>query len=245
MEYESVEPTMTAKATGAPAAEARDYEQMMKMITGFWVTQTVRAMAHFNVADHIAAGVTTAEAIAEIEGTDVDATRRPLRTSASLGLLTSDDDGGHYTPTSLLETLRVDAPNSLRSFAASMGAPGHWLAWGRFPDAVRTGHNQITSAHGAEGLFEYFAANRDEAALFTEAMTSLSSMAALEVARVLDTTGVRTALDVGGAGGELVRALMLANPELTGGVFDLPHVIPAALAAARTKELQDRFTSAR
>ena len=70
---------------------------MMGMVTGFWVTQTVRAAALYNLADHLAAGTDTAEAIAAAESTDPDATRRLLRTCASLGLMTSAD-GRHSTP---------------------------------------------------------------------------------------------------------------------------------------------------
>jgi hypothetical protein len=72
--------------TSAPlSTEAHDYERMAGLVTGFWVTQTVRAAAIYNLADHLAAGADTAEAIAKAESTDLDATRRLMRTCASLG----------------------------------------------------------------------------------------------------------------------------------------------------------------
>jgi hypothetical protein len=215
---------------------------MMGMVTGFWVTQTVRAAALYNFADHLAAGTDTAEAIAEAESTDPDATRRLLRTCASLGLMTSDD-GRHFTGTSLLNTLQQDDPHSLRHFAISQSAPGHWLSWGRFPDAVRTGRHQVTAAHGEANIFDYFAKHLDEASSFTESMSNLSRDSARDVAAVLDTKGVDLALDIGGAGGDLVRAMMRANPELHGGVFDLPHIAPAAAEAAKAEGLDGRFTA--
>jgi len=224
------------------SAEAQDYERMMGMVTGFWVTQTVRAAALYNVADHLAAGTDTAEAIAEAESTDLDATRRLLRTCASLGLMTSGD-GHHFTGTSLLSTLRQDDPHSLRHFAISQSAPGHWLPWGRFPEAVRTGRHQVTAAHGEATIFDYFAKHLDEASSFTESMSNLSRAAALDIAAVLDTKGVTLALDIGGAGGDVVRAMMRANPELDGGVFDLPHIVPAAAEAAKAEGLDGRFTT--
>ena len=36
---------------------------------------------------------------------------------------------------------------------------------------------------------------------------------------------------------------MRANPDLRGGVFDLPHIVPSAAEAARAEGLQDRFTT--
>jgi hypothetical protein len=221
---------------------AHDYERMTGMVTGFWVTQTVRAAAIYNLADHLAAGTNTAEAIATAESTDLDATRRLLRTCASLGLMTSDD-GLHYTGTSLLNTLQKDDPNSLRYFAISQSAPGHWLPWGRFPEAVRTGQHQVTAAHGSANIFDYFAEHLDEASFFTGSMTNLSRAAALDIAAVLDTNGVTFALDIGGASGDVIRAMMRANPELHGGVFDLPHIAPAAAAAAKAEGLEERFAA--
>jgi hypothetical protein len=215
---------------------------MMGMVTGFWVTQTVRAAALYNLADHLAAGTDTADAIADAESIDPDATRRLLRTCASLGLTTSTD-GHHYTGTSLLSTLQQDDPHSLRHFAISQSAPGHWLPWGRFPEAVRTGLHQVTAAHGEGNIFDYFAKHLDEAASFTESMSNLSRASALDIAAVLDTQGVTLALDIGGAGGDVVRAMMRANPELNGGVFDLPHIAPAAGEAAKADGLDERFTT--
>jgi Dimerisation domain len=88
---------------------------MLTMVTGFWVTQIIRAAAIFNFAEHLAAGTNTPDAIAEAETADPDATRRLMRTCASLGLMVSDD-GEHFVGTSLLNTLLKDVPNSLRSF---------------------------------------------------------------------------------------------------------------------------------
>jgi len=225
-----------------PSTAAHDYERMSGMVTGFWVTQAVRAAAIFNFADHLAAGTNTAEAIAEAESTDLDATHRLMRTCASLGLMTSDD-GLHYAGTSLLNTLQKDDPHSLRYFAISQSAAGHWLPWGRFTEAVRTGRHQVTAAHGTANIFDYFAEHLDEASFFTESMTNLSRAAALDIAAVLDTKGVTLAVDVGGASGDLIRAMMLANPELHGGVLDLPHIVPAAAAAAEADGLAERFTA--
>ena len=230
-------------ATPPVPAGAQDYERMMTMLTGFWVTQIVRAAATFNLADHLTAGIDTPDAIAAAESTELDATRRLIRTCASLGLVTSAD-GVHFSGTSLLSTLLKDDPNSLRGMVLAQAAPGHWLTWGRFPDAVRSGERQVKAAHGEpDTIFDYFAAHLDEASHFTEAMSNLSAAAAIEIAKVIDTQDVNYALDIGGANGEVLRAMMRANPDLHGGVFDLPHVVPDAAAAAREDGLQDRFTT--
>lgn len=103
----------------------------------------------------------------------------------------------------------------------------------------------METAHGIPGtIFDYLAAHLDEASHFTEAMSNLSAAAAIEIAKVVDTRGVNYALDIGGANGEVLRAMMRANPDLRGGVFDLPHIVPdAAAAAARQDGLEERLTA--
>lgn len=229
-------------ATKPQSATAHDHERMMAMVTGFWVTQIVGAAATFDLAGHLAEGTDTPDAIAAAESIHPDATRRLLRTCASLGLVTSTD-GVHFTGTALLDTLRRDDPNSLWGMACAQAAPGHWLPWGRFTEAVRSGDHQVEAALKTPTIFDYYAVHRDEADIFTRAMANLSAPAANDIAKAVNTDGVNHALDVGGADGEVVRAMMRANPALRGGVFDLPHVVPSAQLAAHRDGLHDRFTA--
>jgi hypothetical protein len=216
---------------------------MMAMLTGAWVTQIVRAAAMFSLADHLEEGADTAAAIASAEGTDLGATRRLIRACAALDLVTSVD-GVHFTGTSLLSTLLKDNPHSLRDMVLAQAAPGHWLTWGRFPDAVRSGERQIRAVHGgADTIFEYFSTHLEEARHFTDALANFGASAAVDIATVIDTRGVDYALDIGGANGAVVRAMMRDNPSLRGGVLDLPHIVPDAAAAARSDGLHERFTT--
>jgi hypothetical protein len=165
-----------------------------------------------------------------------------LRALVSLDLVVTTD-GVHYTALPLLDVLRADAPRSLRGLALSWPAPCQWLTWGRFPDAVRTGRDQIHAAHGVDTIFSFMAANADEAQLFTESMQNLGAAEAADITDVLDTRDVGFALDVGGANGSIVRALMRANPDLRGGVYDLAHVAADAERAARDDGLEGRFSA--
>ena len=51
-------------------ATHRDFEQVMQMLTGAWVTQIAGAVATYSIADHLAKGPATAEQIAALEGID-------------------------------------------------------------------------------------------------------------------------------------------------------------------------------
>ncbi|WGF89546.1 methyltransferase [Marinivivus vitaminiproducens] len=205
-----------------PQEDTPPVERMMQMITGYWVTQIVHGAAIAGYADQLQRGSLSVEELAEASGIDAGAAYRHLRACAALGLVTFD--GQRFSSTPLLDTLRRDHPQSLRGIAMSQPAPGHWLPWGRFADVLRTGQRQTVAALGSE-IFEYFAKTPHEADAFTASMGSLTAAVSAEVTRVLDTRGVRRAVDIGGAGGALLAPLLEANPTLLGTVFDLPNVI--------------------
>ncbi len=216
-----------------PPPQAR----MMQMITGYWVTQIVHTLAELGIADHLAEDRLTAEELAALTRCDVDATFRLLRAAASLDLASYED--GRFGSTPLLETLREGVPRSLRDIAIVHGSPAHWLPWGRFPEAVRAGEPQTQAALGGD-VWSHFAAHPAEFARFSNSMTELTDGLSSEISQLLDTTGVTTAVDVGGANGALLHALMKSNVDLKGVVVDLPDVESSALAEAEKAGMSDR-----
>ena len=224
--------------TTALETTGKDFEQMMQMLTGCWVTQIAGAVATYSIADHLAKGPATAEQIATVEGIDSTAAFRLLRACASLGLVACDD-GLTFSATPLLGTLRTNVPGSLHSLAIAWSAPGHWLSWGRFLDAVRTGESQTVPALGA-AIWDYYAQQPAEGAAFTNAMHGFTSGVAQDVTRLVDTSTAKLAVDIGGASGTLVHTLMTANSQLHGIILDLPDVVPSATAAAAALGLAER-----
>jgi hypothetical protein len=154
----------TQKYIMTTASDATDkvFEQMMQILTGFWVTQIAGAVASYSIADHLAKGPVTAEEISKIAGIDSIAAFRLLRACASLGMATFD--GQSFGATPLSGTLRRGVPGSLHSLAIAWSAPGHWLSWGRFVDAVRTGASQTVPTLGAD-LWDYYAQSPKKARL--------------------------------------------------------------------------------
>jgi O-methyltransferase domain/Dimerisation domain len=231
---------VTGTGSYVPASAEVDAARpaMWDMITGYRVSQMVRVAAALSLAEHCARGPVTAAELAAAESFNADATARLLRACASVGLVASNGDGS-FAGTALLMALHRDTPGSMRGFALSLSAPGHWQPWGRLLEAVRDGKAQWPEALG-QTLFEYYATAPDEAAAFTDGLLGMTSVAGTEAAKVLDTSGVHSAVDVGGASGSLLHDLMAVNPSLRGVVFDLEHVGAAAVAAAAAKGLSDR-----
>jgi len=204
------------------------HQRMLEMIFGFCTTQVVRTVAGLSIADHLAAGPLTADQIAEREHTSPDITFRLLRACAGLGLTTVDDTG-RFGSTEDLETLRSDAPRSLRALSIGATNDAFWLPWMRFAESVRTGHNQAAETLGMD-VFSYLEQNPALAIEFSAAMSSFTELWASPLAELIDTRNVRRAVDVGGANGTLLTLLQQANPALQGILFDRPNIAETAKA---------------
>src|SRR5215204_2907383 len=211
---------------------------MMGLITGYWLSQAVGVVAQLGVADQLTTGARSSNDLARAVGADPQALYRVLRLLASIGVFTEvGPDRFGLTP--LGETLTSDAPGSVRNFAITETAPGHWLPWGRLVASVRSGRPMARDALGME-LFDWYAQNPEEAGFFNAAMGNLSALAAGELVRVYDFSGVRTVADIGGAHGVLLAAILRANPSARGILFDLPHVIATAEDAIAAEGLSER-----
>ena len=212
----------------SPSNDPPPAQLMFGMITGFWVSQIIGVAARLNIAEHLRDGAKSAEELARLAGAEPSALYRVLRAAASIGVfqLGADD---RFSLTPLGETLRSGIPGSMREMAIMQTSKGHWLPWGKLEDAVRTGQAQAVATLGCE-LFEHYATSPEEAAAFSGAMGNLSALVASEVAAHVDTSGLTRAVDIGGAEGTLIAALLVKNPSLAGIVFDLPHVTATAEA---------------
>jgi predicted O-methyltransferase YrrM len=207
---------------------AGPHREMTGMIFGFCVSQIIRTAVELSLADHLAAGPLTPEAIAEREGSAPGTTFRLMRACATVGLLTADETGRFHT-TPLLETLRSDAAGSLRGVALALTNSAHWLPWIKFGASVRAGHSQAHNALGMD-FFDYLEHNPAQAQEFNAGLTGITAAWAMELAKLIDTSNVRRAVDVGGANGTLLTLLQEANPALHGIVFDRPNIAENAKA---------------
>lgn len=204
---------------------------IMQMLTGMWVSQILSATAQLRVADLIAEGSTTLDALAAGSHANVNTLQRLLRAAATLGLIT-EPSPKTYALTPLGETLRTDVRGSLRDFVIAETAPGHWLPWGRLADVVREGRSFATEALGI-APWEYYAKNAEEGLSFARAMSNLSAMVAESVAAVYNVGDAKTIVDVGGSQGVLLRGLLQSAPNARGIIFDRPEVIANAKADDR------------
>lgn len=200
---------------------------VIQMAMGGWVARIISDISRLNIPDRLkAAGpMNAAELVSAGVDANVEALERVMRASASLGLLTEDNDG-RFGPTHLSDVLTSDSPASVKVVAQEAG--GLWLkAWGALADAIRTGEAQSRQVFGLE-WWDYLKANPKEMETFGEAMKSNSLNSMRGVLAHCDFTNVTKVVDVGGGFGHLVVALLEKYPKLRGVLQDLPDLIPVA-----------------
>jgi hypothetical protein len=233
-----MESNQVTTSENASAAPAEAYQQMSAMVTGHWVPQVIRAAVSLGLPEHLAEGALTAGEVAERAGSAPGTTFRLMRACVVIGLLTADGEG-RFRGTPLLATLHKDAPGSLRGLSLATTLPGVWMAWNAFTESVRKGATQVVQALGMD-FFSYLEGHPDEARVFSEGHTSATALWASTAAKVIDTTGVRLAVDVGGADGSLLYLLLADNPEMRGIVLDRPNVVAGAAEEAAKRGVSDR-----
>src|SRR6201999_3629036 len=135
-------------------------------------TQALYVAAKLGIAELLAGGPRPVGELAAETGTHERSLYRVLRSLAGVGVF-RESEPKVFALTPAAELLRSDAPRSLRNGAIFMGESWHWSVWGDLLHSVRTGKPAWGHTHGVE-VFDYFAANPEQAAIFNNAMTDMS-----------------------------------------------------------------------
>lgn len=212
--------------------------QLMQYITGHWVTAAMYSAARLGLADQLADGPKSSDELAATVHAHGPSVYRLMRALASLGVFV-ETQPRCFALTELGQFMRSDHPQSMRSVALFQGAPPHWHGWGAFLHSVRTGEPAFEHVHG-KGFFDYCQGDAEFAEAFNGAMTAMSASAAEAVVAAYDFSGIETLVDVGGGHGYLLSAILQANPNLKGIVYDLPHVVEGAKGPLAAAGLADR-----
>jgi hypothetical protein len=201
---------------------------MMEMLLWAWRVQGISAAAELGVADALADGPLPADELARRVGADPDALARLMRALIGEGIFTRRRDG-RFALNALGETLRSDAPMSMAGMARMVGHPAYREHWSGLVDAVRTGEAYPPKLRGMS-TWEFLETQPEFAAVFNNAMTSVSEFAVDPVIAAYDFSSFSTVVDVGGGHGRLISAIVAATPGIRGVLYDLPQVVEGAPA---------------
>jgi O-methyltransferase domain/Dimerisation domain len=220
--------------TDAPSPQA----QLIQIATAYWASSLLHFAAEMELADRLAHGPKTAAELAQATGSDAPSMYRVMRTLSGMGLF-SEDSSRRFSLTPLGEALRSGRPGSVRSSVlifAGLAAK----AVAELNYSVKTGKPGFEKAYGMP-LFEWLAKHPVEASMFSETMVGFHGAEPAAVAAAYDYSKFETIVDVGGATGNLLAAILGRHPKPRGILFDMPHVVGDAPELLKTHGLTDRI----
>jgi hypothetical protein len=198
------------------------------MVIGKWISQAIGTIVEIGVPDQLAKGARRCSEIAREAGVSDGGLYRLLRALASVGLFAESADR-RFRLTGMGQLLRSDHPESVAGYARFTAHDITWRPWGRLSYSVKTGMPAFDQIFETS-IFEHLSRNPEVAAIFDEAMTSISSMEARATSDAYDFKGIGTLMDVAGGHGVLLSTVLQRHKKMRGVLFDLPHVAAGAAA---------------
>lgn len=214
---------------------------MLQIISNFWTTRAVYVLAKLGIPDLLKSGPKSAQELAGSTGTHAPSLYRLLRALASAGMLQTEADG-RFALTPMSELLVTDAPGSMRSFVVSELGQEHYPAWGNFMHSIKTGEIAFDNHFGMD-IWKYFQQNPEDAAVFNDSMSGMTAVVNEKITSLYDFSGFNKIVDVGGGHGGLITAILKANPQAFGVLFDAEQVISGARQKLEAAGIADRCAS--
>lgn len=112
----------------------------------------------------------------------------------------------------------------MRYVAMAQMGDDHSLGWSNGLHSLRTGETAFDAATGMS-VWDYYAQHPEAGQVFSQSMTGMLTPVSQAVAATYDFSEFKTIVDVGGAQGSLISAIVRSYPHLKGILFDLPEVI--------------------
>lgn len=136
---------------------------------------------------------------------------------------------GTWTANRVTRAMLPTARNSMAPFVQYFTHASTSAAIRQLPYVIATGHDAYTLAHGMP-VWDYFATHPDQAQIFAQAMVTMSSRDAAEVAVRLPAANLRRLCDVGGGHGTLLAAILQRHAHLDGSILDRSEALRGAPA---------------
>lgn len=213
--------------------------KLMKMATAYGVSRLLQVAAELDLADCLANGPKTAEELAGPTRTHAPSLYRVMRALANLGIF-AEDSARRFSLTPLSEALKTNAPGSVRESVLMLTGDLLSRAMDNLLYSVKTGKPGFEKAFGLP-FFDQLANHPDQAAMFSETMVGYHGAEHAAVAAAYDFSVFETIVDVGGATGNFLAAILDRHPGPRGVLFDTEQVVQDAPALIQAHGLADRI----
>ncbi len=213
---------------------------LMQVATGFWASKTLAAAHELDLFSRLSgnAGATTRE-VAEGLGIHERPAEMLLTGCAALGLL--ERNGSGYANSPMAEEFLVRGKPYYFGGFVQMLDQRLYPGWGRLAEAIRTNRPTTWDPERQSSLFD--GEDPELLAVFWEAMHSLSTYTARALGRIVDLSGGRRLLDVGGGSAAFPIEWCRCWPDLTATVFELPKVTDIAAEKIQEAGLAEQIAT--
>ncbi len=227
-----------ARVPGMRRIARREGAALFDIVQGFVQSQALLALVELRVLHRLAEGPAALAALAGPAGVPLDRMTVLAQAGAGLGLMESRGGmwrltvrGAAFLTVPGLEAMVRHHPVLYRDLAD--------------PVAFFRGETQPELA----GFWPYvFGAGAAEdpglAQRYSDLMADSQGLVAADTLRLVDLRGVAHLMDVGGGTGAFLAAVGAAHPTMRMTLFDLPAVVPGAVARFAAAGLSDRVTIA-
>ena len=211
-------------------------EEVSDIAFGFMGSKALFAALHYGLFTHLAGGALTAEEAGAAAGLPVERARTLLTALAALRLVAVDEGRYANSPAAdafLVKGAKYDFGDYLR---LQVDRQMYRLLDQIEPALV----NRLPE--GATRSYAEWFADPDEAALYSRSQHAGSLGPARGLAKLVDLSGVRTLLDVGGGTGAFAITLCRKFPDLRATVVEFPNVARLGRDYVAEAGLSDRIT---
>lgn len=216
----------------------REGAQMFDLVAGFVQSQVLMAMVELRLLHRLIDAPHTAASLAHEAGITSERMAILLQAAAALGLIRRKRNGQFAIA---------------RKGAALLGVPGleamilHHRAFYRdLQDPVALLRGEVETELADFWPYVFGARGDVDPAVtqtYSDLMADSQGLVAQDTLRMVNLSGIRRLLDVGGGSGAFALAVAQAYPDMDLMVFDLPQVVPAAQTRFHSAGMQGRLAA--
>ncbi|MBS1805129.1 MAG: hypothetical protein JST28_17345 [Acidobacteria bacterium] len=233
-------PAMTA----GPAPASTPQAVLLQTGLAYIASACLNTAVKLRIPDLIGAGAKDVDKLALESGTDPDYLYRILRV-LEVSQIVTRTAARSYKLTDAGQLLRRGIAGSMADCIEWIADPLHLKLYSELKGSVQEGKTTFDQVYG-EPFFNWLSKteNKSEAAVFNNAMTSISEMCIPAFLEAYDFSGFKKIIDVGGGHGALLRSILHANPTAQGVVAEMPAVLTQTKRAIAEDRLATRCEAA-
>jgi hypothetical protein len=221
--------------------EQNDEDRLRSAIEAYHASALAYAAVKLGLPDRMGTRTWTPEALAAELGLSPPHLLRFLRGLASIGIC-EERAGGSFALTSLGQALKPGSPSRLGE-KVTIVVEQYWQPWADLVSTLQAGTPAFDHVFGTD-VWAWRNENFRGGDMFAAYLAGETFAGAGPIVEALDLFGVGRIADIGGGHGGLLAAILKAQPDMRGILFDLPETIIGAKKFLKSHGVFERVTLA-